>query len=642
VKDEMSRMKALIVGAYIRRSLDLAGYRNFIRPTTIDAELTGWCAMKVVWERVLEEIVERNIKQVTKNGKLYLHDERRLKRALVLDGAALEQVDPFRLIVDLDAGQIRKCAYVGDDSDQFVHDMLAKAELGLYSKKQVELVNKKDGADHYVAADSTDFSEQMRRSRSITSWWNNPQQTAQHKHSAKRVRCTELWCLFDFGDGWDGVTHPDGRRITGVHRVVLTIANRVLIQFRLNPFDKKFAPYGVGRLNANGHEMLSISPFDNVISTNAQYDRYQSALLRHAELTVDPILYTGNDSDLPDSMLGIRAGTVFRHVGEIGQVKIADLPQSASYMHQYFRREHEELSGAYRVFEHPQGTATETERKVQAQNKVIRPDIRAIADMWRQVGLIIYWMSGQFATGEQRFQLVGKASKMLNATFYTITPDMLQEDIDLRFYGAESMQSQAQKGTGMVQWLNLWAPMLPTMPNVSIENVAMLTFEHMVGPELVDRVFKGTAPEWMRWTQREESWQLQRGQMVAINEADDDEEHMRSMEQDGLLKLAADPSTPAVVADAVLKHLHDHAMQKQAKIEKQQAEMEQAGREQQLQQMRQGTTPGEGRPAAPGGMEAKSQGPSVTNGPTQNRTVAKGGRSGAGISQSQQMDRKAS
>lgn len=638
VKDEMGRMKALVVSAYIRRQLELAGYRNFIRPTVIDAELTGWCAVKVIWDRVLEEIVERNVTHVTKNGKLYQHDERRLKRALVIDGAQLEQVDPFRLIVDLDAGHIRKCSYIGDISDQFVHDLRARAELGLFSLKQVEKL--KDDVSNNAHVDVTDFSEAMRKSRSITNPWSNPAYLDTHSASAKRLRCTELWCFYDFGKGHAGITHPDGRMITGVHRVVITTAGRTLLQFRLNPFDKKFAPYGVGRMNANGHEMISVGPFDQVISSNAQYDRYQSALLRHAELTVDPILITGNDSDLPDSMLGIRAGTVFRHVGEITPLKLPDLPQSAAYMHTYFRREHEELSGALRVFESPQGTATETERKVQEQNKLLRPDIRAIADMWRQVGLIIYWMSGQFATGEQRFQVVGKAAKLLNANFFTITPDLLQEDIDLRFYGADSMQTYAQKGTGMVQWTNLWAPMLPAMQNVSVENIAMITFEHMVGPEYVERVFKGKTPEWMRWSQDEENWQLQRGQPVQINEDDDDDEHMDDMEQKGMLKLALKESTPDPVANAILIHYQDHQKQKAAKVEKQQAEMEAAQRQAQIMQLQQGSKPGEGRAAAPGGMEARSQGPGVTNGPTQSRTVAKAGRQGAGISQSQQMERK--
>lgn len=635
VKDEMSRMKAVVVAAYLRRQLELAGYRNYIRPTVIDAELTGWCAVKVVWDRVLEEIVERNITQVSKNGKMFLHDERRLKKALVIDGAQLEQVDPFRLIIDLDAGQIKKCAYIGDISDQFIHDLQAKAELGLFSKSQVDKL--KDDVSYQAHVDVTDFSEVMRKSRSITNPWSNPQYMDTHASSAKRMRCTEMWCYFDFKEGRKGINHPDGRMITGVQRVVITIAGRTLIQFRLNPFDKKFAPYGIGRLNSNGHEMVNVGPFDQVISLNAQYDRYQSALLRHADLTVDPILVTGNDSDLPDSMLGIRAGTVFRHVGEFNQIKISDLPTSASYMHQYFRREHEELSGALRVFEHPQGTATETERKVQEQNKLLRPDIRAIADMWRQVGLIIYWMSGQFATGEQRFQVVGKASKLLNASFYTITPDMLQEDIDLRFYGADSLQTYAQKGTGMVQWANMFGPMLQSLPNVSLENIAMMTFEHMVGSEYIDRIFKGKTPEWMLWSQEEENWQLKRGQKVPINEADDDVAHMDELDSSGLLKLAMEKDTPASVSNAILDHYQKHMSQYKAKMERQKAEMQQAQRESQLMGTRQGVMPGEGRPAAPGGMEAKSQGPEVTNGPTQARTVSKTGRSGAGVSQQQMM-----
>jgi hypothetical protein len=644
-------MKALIVGSYIQRRLEVAGYKNYIRPVDNDLQLTGIAAIKVVWERVLEEYVDRKIEYFWKNGKPYMHDERRLRRGLMLDGPMLQQVDPFRLLIDLEAGQTKDCAFIGDESDQFIHVLNQKAEIGLFSQTQLDKLSQ-----HYPGSEQIhepNYHDILRRSRSITSNWDAPRYAMQHR-GARRVKTTDLWAFYDFRDGYDGITHPDGRKVTGVQRVVGTVAGRLVLQLRLNPFDKKFPPYGVGRLNPNGHEMISVAPFDHVVGSNAQYDRYMSAVLRHAELSVDPIIVTSSqDTNLPDTMLGVRAGKIFRCPGDFKEVRIGDLPSSFPVMRQHFRGEAEELSGALRVFEVPEGanTATEVERKIQEQNRLLRPDIRANADLWRQIGLIIYWMSGQFSTQVERFKVVGKASKMLGH-YAEVAPDMLQDDIDLRFLGAESLQTHSQKGNGLIQWFNLAGPFLPAMPDVSVENALMMSFEHLVGPEYVDRIFKGQTPEWMQWSQEDENFLLLRGQEISVNDTDDDQDHLSDMGKRGMMKLAAQKDTPVPVANAILAHwfAHKAALEKKQQAQKQQ--MLQAQRQGMLTQMAQngpqplppaqggggnGSSPPEGKPAPPGGMEAKSQGPGVTNGPPQNRTVARTGRSGAGISQTQQM-----
>ena len=164
---------------------------------------------------------------------------------------------------------------------------------------------------------------------------------------------------------------------------------------------KKFVPYAVMRINRTGHEMVAPAPFDSVVQTNAHYDRLSSNIMRWMDLAVSPLVVTDDtNADLPDSILEVQPGTIMRATGNWNWIKVPDITQSVGYFQNFFRREMEENSGALRVFESPQGTATETERKVQEQQRMVRNSIRSSAECWRQVALLTYWMSAQFATGQ--------------------------------------------------------------------------------------------------------------------------------------------------------------------------------------------------------------------------------------------------
>ena len=417
--------------------------------------------------------------------------------------------------------------------------------------------------------------------------------------------------------------------------MITTVDDHVL-QCRLNPYDKKFFPYGVARLNGNGHEMMAIGPFDNAVITNGQYDRYHSNVLRQHELAIAPIITTGQDSDLPDTILGVRAGSVFRNVGELNLIKAPDLPASVQYMHDYYRREIEECTGAPRFWGgtgEAGETATETERKLQEANRRLRGYIRSYSDMWRQVALIAYWMSAQFATQRQRFRVVGKASTQLGK-YAEVAPDMLLEDIDVRFIGLDNLHTYGRRGTGMIQWMNQWGPLLPAMPNVNMEELAEKTWQYLVGRDTVHSIFDVPTPRHLLMPQETENLHLRRGQPVPVDPDDDDNAHLDKMEESGIMALARDPKTPDYVANVILEHYGRHRDNQERKRLQREADLQRAQENQQIMGMREGS-PGYGAPAAPGGLPAQ---PGVTNGPTQERTVARTGRAGAGISQQQQLE----
>lgn len=646
VRQDLGNMQAFVVSAYVRRMLELARFRDFVEPSAKDGQLCNYSAIKVSWDRRFGEQVSRKVELRGELGKSsYWHSERWMRRELVADAPKLELVDPFWLILDIDAGHYDDLAYVGDESEQFLHVLEQKAELGIFDRAQVKKLR-----DNKEPRDSVDRNgssanqvDQFRMARQVTLPGGimdaNPSGSSV---GAKRIRCVELWMWFDFGsDGFEGVVDPLGRKITGTHKVVITMAGQTVLQFRLNPFDKKFVPYALAVYNRNGHEMVARPPFSHVVVMNAQYDRMMSNIHRNFDLAVAPWLVTGPDSDMGANgpLSQIVPGTIMQNPGPFNQVNIKDVPVSTEFFIGMMRREMEELSGHMRIYEQPQGTATEVERKVQEQQRTVRTDIRVLSEQWRQVCLIIYKMAGQFATEAQQFTVVGKAASVLGKTF-SVPPQWLQEEIDFRFLGVDSLHTYGTRSAGLSQWVNQWGAFLPTMPGINLMGLARLDFEYRVGKHAINDVFPDPEPTWQKWSQQEENVMLLSGQHVPISQHDDHQQH--AAETANLIRqMRSEPSTPQAALDAAIEHFQLHLVAYQREMEEQAAQQRQADQQAQLLAPA-GGQPGVDRPAAAGGMQANeklAQTPGVTPGPTQARTVSRTGRQGAGTSQSQAQAR---
>lgn len=632
VKGDLSRQKAKIIGSYTFRQMELANWQELVQPIARDGELCNIMAIKVAWERLVENVIERDIELRYDGERAYYHDERRMRKAVARNGVRYHQVDPFWLIYDLDAPNIQESGFVGDESLVFLHELEEQARQGIFPMSQVQRLRERTTSQSSNrSVDSTNRAEwvdQLRRSRSIAMGPEFSQDT-KGEHGPKRMRCIELWAWWDFGDGLAGVTDPTGAPVRGTHRVVITVANGIVLRFQLNPFDKKFVPYAVARINRNGHEMVAPAPFDTVVQMNAHYDRISSNIMRYADLAVSPLIVTSDaNTDLPDSIMDVQPGTVMKNTGQWDWIKVQDLGNTVGYMQNFWRREIEETSGSLRVFESPQGTATETERKVQEQQRMVRNSIRANAELWRQVALLTNWISAQFATGPERFKISGKASRMLN-TYATITPDVLQEDVDFRFLALTNLHTFGNRLQGMTQFMNRWGPMLPQLPEINIKALAKVDFELSVGQSMVDQIFPDSDPSWDAWPQEEENAMLLAGQEVGVHPNDDDADHIRKM-----MPLLERTDLPKYVEDILISHVNGHIAQMRQKEAEQKAAQQQAEMNAQLM------APGGGQPGvdkAPvdGGLPAQQKG--VTPGPDQSRTVARTGRQGDGTSQSQAM-----
>ncbi len=632
-RDDLPRFTAQLIGSFTAQTMENAGFRELVQPSARDAELCNVAAVKVSWDYQEDWVVERMHElRFTKDGTPYRHDERKMRKAVVKNGPRYDLVDPFWFFYDLDAGKIQDCEYIGDESEMFLHVAEQKAKQGLFSEEQVRKIREK----RTTANDSTSImgvkAEQpdlFRKARTIASPWLSANDT-RSENNATKLRAVECWGWYDFGDdGYDGVTDPLGGKITGTHRVVATLLSGTVVRFQLNPFDRKFVPYAVARINRNGHEMASPANFDSVVQMNAQYDAIHSTLMKTAHLGAAPIIITRNDTDLPDSILGIVPGQVLKSTGDWDIVKVPDTPpQTLMYWHTFMRREIEENSGALRVFESPQGTATETERKVQEQQRMVRNSIRAIGDLGKQVALLTYWMTGQFSTGAERFRVMGKAASVLGKTA-EITPDILQEDVDFRFVGVESMHTFGSRLSGMRQWANAWGPVLAQMPGINLMALARNDYELSVGRAQMNEIFPDATAPWETMPQQEENEMLLAGHRVPVSKNDDDMAHIEA-----IMPLLATEGMPDYIKQLLVDHINEHMQQAQQKEAEQKAQQQQADQQAALMGA-QGGEAGVDRPPAEGGMPAQQKG--VTPGPTQNRTVARTGRQGNGTSQSQRV-----
>ena len=641
VRGELNRRTAKTMSSYIYRQMEMAQWRNFVQPCARDAELCNIAALKVTWDEREEYQIERHdkVEYDDKTGQPIYTPIRKMRKAVTFRGPRLHQVDPFWFIYDLEANTPEECAYIGDESTPFLHDLEAMAEQGVYSKKQVKKVKEAttDQAGNY-ASDNTsraEWPDQLRRFRSIAM---GPEfsRDIRGEHGAVRVRVLEMWAWFDFGDGFDGIVDPLGKRLTGMQRMVITVANGIPIRVQQNPFDRKFVPYAFTQINRTGHELVAPAPFDSVVQMNAHYDRLSSNIMRWMDLAVSPVIVTQDmNTDLPDSIMEVEPGAVLRNTGPWNFIKVPDVTGSVGYFHGFFRNELEELSGALRIHESPQGTATETERKVQEQQRMVRNSIRAGGELWRQVAMLFKNLDEQFALGPERFRVVGKASTLLGR-HATVTPQMLKEDVDFRFLGLADLHTFGNRAQGMAQYMNMWGPMLAQLPELNMPRLARLHFELLVGQTASSQIFPDDTAAWESWSQDEENSILMAGMEVDINERDNHMEHMEKAVM--LFNSMSEKKAPQYILTNILAHIQAHQEAAQRQDAQRQQELEESQHRAMLQAP-QGGEPGVDRPAAAGGMAPppKSETPGVTPGPEQARTVSRTGRDGAGMSQTQEM-----
>lgn len=627
-QSDISRREAKVLASWTHRQMEQAEWQELIQPTARSGLLTNYLVLKVSYDRRKELIVDRSTELVSKSGKPYWRDVRRMREAVVRRGVRYDQVDPFWFFHDLEAKNAQECSFIGDESEPMLHDLEMQASLGLYSKSQLAKIKTNRLTGEHVSMNG-EWVDSHRHWRSVALGSQHTDHESSQNDGGQRVRMIEAYEHFDFGDGFAGAVDPLGRPLRGVKRVLITIVDGIVVRFQLNPSDRKLVPYALSRVNNNGASAVAPAPWDAVTQMNMHLDRFGSNVFRWIDLLVSPIVvHQDPNSEFGKSLAEVKAGTVIRNAGPWNFLKAPDITQSVEHLLGIFRREMEETSGALRVFEGPQGTATETERKVQEQQRAARAAFRAASDLWEQVALLTQSTLAQFSRAPERFAAVGKAASAIGS-YVTITPDLMMRDVRFRMIGMKNLHVLGTRAQGMTQWSTRWASLLPTLPNVNVQALAKLDFELSVGRAGSDQVFGTPESPWEIWSQAEENAILLSGQQVDVHPMDDDEEHARQ-----ILPLLRRQDLPDYITDLLAEHLNMHLRSAEQKRAQEAAAQRQAENSARLLGPT-GGQPGQDRPPSSGGMPAqKDRG--ITPGPEQDRTAPRSGRKG-NMSQTQAM-----
>jgi hypothetical protein len=620
-RDELSRRDAKVLAAWTHRLMENAEWSELIQPTARSGELCNQLIVKVSHERRRALRVHRSEELIEKRSKPYWRSERRMREEIVRRRVRFDFVDPFWFFYDLEAKNIQEAAFAGDESEPLLHHVQEDARLGLYSQKQVEQVLKNRSTGEYKGLVGQ-WTDEHRRARSIALGIDFAgAEGAIEVDGGTRVRQIEAYVLFDFGDGYAGVVDPRGVQLKGPHQVVVTIVDGVCVRLMLNPNDSKLVPYAFANVNKNGAGAVAPAVFDAVTQMNHHLDRFGSNVMRWIDLLVQPIgITTDMSSELPRTMTSAKAGSIFRNTGPVDWMKVPDITTSVSQLLGVFRREMEETSGEMRVFESPQGTATETERKVQEQQRLARASFRASSDLWEQVALLTQRMAAQFSTGPERFAAVGKASAAVG-TFCSITPDVMLRDVRFRMIGMKNLHVLGTRAQGMGQWTTQFGALLPAVQaDVNLPALMKQGYELLVGRAGADTIFGSPESPWETWSQTEENAILLSGQAVDVHPLDDDQQHMRDLD-----RIERRTDLPRHIRELILEHKEAHAQNHMRKMAEQAAAKAKAQRSAELMAPA-GGQPGQDRPPSYGGMPAqKDQG--VSPGPNGDRSSARTGRS---------------
>lgn len=513
-REEMDRAVEHVLAAFLDYQLDEAKVRRLVEPTVRCMFTYSFAAWKLDWDRQFEWGIDTDIEEVRSPGQVdpeyIIRKNKRYK--MKYDGPACRLVDPFDFIIDLAATNAQDALFVGDTHDATYKELMQKGEIGLY----------KNIGDVYETApyqEDHNNTAYDKFARAIASTYD------QHRRdpvgSPKVYRETELHCKFNL--------YNDGEEIDCILNVV---NDQVCVRAIENFYDKKFRPYAIARAAKEGFDFFNVGPLDHGVRVNEELDQHRSLWLESAKLSVAPLAFTERTADVPESLFGIRPGTVFQGVGKISFAGVPDTMRSVPFVQDTLRRDIEEITGAPRIFEATSSgegaTATEINRKIEEGNRRLKGYVRVFSEMIEDALQIIYFLDGQFLTKKQTFRVLGKQAKSLG-NYANVNPMQFQNAIDFEFKGLSSLHTMGLRATALARFLEIMFPYLQMVPNlVNIPALAQDFYRLTVGLRPEDDIIKMPTDLSSLMPPEQENQMLMAGHAVNVDPLDDHDDHFES------------------------------------------------------------------------------------------------------------------
>lgn len=601
-RDAMDRMTQAKIQAWIEFLADQSGLRRTIQPSIRSMLIYQFAMYKIWWALETDwRVVKTVIPHYNQTGVDY-EIRREYKEVVTYDGPKVRLVDPFDAIVDTTKGEIKDMLYCGDTSYMTYGEIMQMgAKMGWKNLDQLKDVRPSMGMNT--------TSDYDKYSRSMTERFAQGRKPP--TGSPEIFRVTNIWGKYKF---FEKGMRPalDARANSETECTITVIEDSLCVDARENFFDNKHRPYAVARCAKEAWDFYNVGPLDHGLRLNEEFDQHRTLLLEGAKLSQSPLIFAEDDSDLPDTLFGVRPGTVFRSVGDVKFGAIPNTQDIYPLLDGVLRRDIEEVTGAQRIFEGSGGgetqTATEIERKIQEGNRRNRGMVSSISLCQADVLKQFFLLSKQFVTAHQTFRVLGKNGKKVLGELGNITPVDLNNDVDFEIVGPSSLHTVGLRASALVQFMNITEKMAQENPGMRNDAELMKElYELTVGHRPGDQIIRTQTMPQDLMTPEEESLLFAQGQSVAVDDMDDDEKHIQvHVEQLTRGNLAGQGESN--LAEHILQHFVMLEKKEQEKKIMEQKQEQMAAQDPRMKSPEQGQLPGQMTGQNPGPPDAQKMG----------------------------------
>lgn len=509
-RDEGDRRRAHKIRAHLTYQLDKMDW-DTLAPQILRCMRTyGFCAFKTWWETDVDKRVKMNPEKVTtEDGHRYRFNIKEEEEVVYL-GPKGQLVDPYGFLVDTRNPDAQKGAFIGDQTQWFYDDVAAVGELGIWENWKETLEQQPTSNDQW--------DEYLKQARSLTDEHYLGSGQRGIEGAPHEVYITEVWGKFDlFGTG-------------RTRECVITIANdRTVLQVRENPHIDKHRPYAIGRTYTDPWEFHGVGPMDYGIPLQMELDEYRNLGLEGGKLSICPLVFVSDDSTLPDSLWGIRPGTILRVDSDnppvFGQVKsvIKEMASMEAVLKDDLRattKAPDVLRGTER-----DPTATGSMSRVMEANKQLEGEVLAFTKLAEQLLGHMHTMNRMYLPQGQTYKVLGRFAEGLTE-YSWVGPEDLDWEIDFRFKAIANLKVSGTRANNLKEFLQVAATFIQANPNaVNIPGILIELWDEYVGRRPgKELILERTDPRELM-SQDNEILVMLGGNPVEVHPEDDHDEH---------------------------------------------------------------------------------------------------------------------
>ena len=618
-RDRVDRQRDAAVTALLEFQLHQNRFSTLMAPYVSSLCKYQVAVWKVTWEVKTRKVPYHWITHEQKpNGEVVELHHRKMQDVAHFVGNRIRLVDPARFIVDAERWDLDDLSYAGDTRMVPLHEVMEDDRF--VNRDQVLEFAHSGSAVESRVAPSTTARSGIRRTQ--TNGDDTP------KNTTNWVEQGELWCWFN----WARPNQKPDMRET----VITVIDNKTVVRLQENFHDDKHLPYAIARYSDNGIEFFGVGLYDPALRVQEEIDHSRGSIYEAFDLINAPRAFAkGNNLDLPNSMYDMPPGYIGKGVDGITFAPIPSTLRDAPFIDAIQRRDMEEITGVTRTWLGSSAsgldqdeTATAFRGKMQESNRRLLGLVRNIDEGSTALLRIMHANNQQFMADKTKFRILSpKLAKLLNANEYVMKPSELLGEVDFSFYGVMRIQQYGLRGTNLMTYLQVMAPLIQENPEqFDVPALSRQVYEATVGEEMEDDIMREGADFTGMSDQKAENIKLRFGHRVAVHPLDDDAAHLRDMDEDGMREFVANKDINEAVRRPAWEHYTQHIEQRDRKRAEMAAMQQMAERRRAMRgDDDQGGGNGDQAPPA-GGLE---RGKRQTNGDGTPQQVGKAGRRGA-------------